>query len=204
MNGYVDHDGTGSIKVLGISGSLRKASSNTGLLRASQEVTPEGMGVTIFDIKDLPFYSRDIEAEGDPPPVTALKSAIREADAVMFATTGVQLGHVGSAEERRRLGFSRPRKRLADGQTRDDHWLRWESRDRSRADAAPRDSRGDRLGGDGKARGAGPSIWFSSSVRLGRQSGRRRDQRFATTTPGGLRGMDYAIRSAAGVRELRL
>ncbi len=96
MNGYVDHDGTGSIKVLGISGSLRKASSNTGLLRASQEVTPEGMGVTIFDIKDLPFYSRDIKAEGDPPPVTALKSAIREADAVMFATPEYNWGTSGA------------------------------------------------------------------------------------------------------------
>ncbi len=96
MNRYVDHDGTGSIKVLGISGSLRKASSNTGLLRASQEVAPEGMGVTIFDIKDLPFYSRDIEAEGDPPPVTALKSAIREADAVMVATPEYNWGTSGA------------------------------------------------------------------------------------------------------------
>ena len=73
-------------RVLGISGSLRKASFSTGLLRAGQEVAPEGMELTIFDIRDLPFYDGDLEAEGDPMPVIALKSAVREADAVLLAT----------------------------------------------------------------------------------------------------------------------
>ena len=38
-------------RVLGISGSLRKSSFNTGLLRAAQEIAPQGMEITIFDIK---------------------------------------------------------------------------------------------------------------------------------------------------------
>ena len=73
-------------RVMGISGSLRTASFNTGLLRAAQEIAPQGMEITIFDIKDLPFYNGDIEADGDPASVIALKSAIRDADAVLFAT----------------------------------------------------------------------------------------------------------------------
>ena len=73
-------------RVLAISGSLRRASFNTGLLRAAQEVAPDGMEITIFDIKGLPFYDGDLEAQGDPEPVRSLKSAIRDADAVVFAT----------------------------------------------------------------------------------------------------------------------
>ena len=83
------------LRVLAISGSLRKASFNSGLLRAAIEIAPEGMEVTIFDIRDLPFYDGDVEAEGDPAAVTALKSAIRDADAVMFATPEYNWGTSG-------------------------------------------------------------------------------------------------------------
>ena len=60
------------LRVLAISGSLRTASFNTGLLRASREVAPDGMDVDIFDIRELPFYDGDLEAQGDPEPVRAL------------------------------------------------------------------------------------------------------------------------------------
>ena len=83
-------------RVMGISGSLRTASFNTGLLRAAQEVAPQGMEVTIFDIKNLPFYNGDIEAGGDPASVIALKSAIRDADAVLFATPEYNWGTSGA------------------------------------------------------------------------------------------------------------
>ena len=58
--------------VLAISGSLRRASFNTGMLRAAQEISPEEMEVSIFDIRDLPFYDGDLEAGGDPDSVVAL------------------------------------------------------------------------------------------------------------------------------------
>ena len=74
------------LRILAFSGSLRKASFNTGLLRAAQEIAPDGIEIGIFDIKDLPFYNGDVEAQGDPAPVIALKSAVRDADAVLFAT----------------------------------------------------------------------------------------------------------------------
>ena len=81
-----DMNGDTHLRVLGISGSLRKGSFNSGLLRAAEEVAPEPMEVTIFDIKDIPFYNQDVEAQGDPATVTALKSAIRDADALVLAT----------------------------------------------------------------------------------------------------------------------
>ena len=43
-------------RVLGISGGLRKASFNSGLLRAAQTVAPTGVDISIFDIREIPFY----------------------------------------------------------------------------------------------------------------------------------------------------
>ena len=83
------------LRVLAISGSLRTASFNTGLLRTSREVAPDGMDVEIFDIRGLPFYDGDLEAQGNPEPVSALKSAIRESDGVIFATPEYNWGTSG-------------------------------------------------------------------------------------------------------------
>ena len=79
-------NGDTHLRVLGISGSLRRASFNSGLLRAAQAIAPDRLEITIFDLNDMPFYNGDVEAEGDPASVTGLKSAIRDADAVLFAT----------------------------------------------------------------------------------------------------------------------
>ena len=83
-------------RVLGISGSLRRASFNSGLLRAAQELAPEGIDITIYNLRDLPFYDGDLEAQGDPEPVSALKFAIREADGVLFATPEYNYGTSGA------------------------------------------------------------------------------------------------------------
>ena len=82
-------------RVLGISGSLRKASFNSGMLRAAQELAPDGIDIVIHDIRNLPFYDGDLEADGDPAPVSALKSAIRDADGVLFATPEYNWGTSG-------------------------------------------------------------------------------------------------------------
>ncbi|MCH9038436.1 MAG: NAD(P)H-dependent oxidoreductase [Chloroflexi bacterium] len=84
------------LRVLGISGSLRKSSFNSGLLRAAQELAPERMEITIFDIKTLPFYDGDVEAQGDPGSVAALKSAVRDSDGVLFATPEYNWGTSGA------------------------------------------------------------------------------------------------------------
>lgn len=78
--------GAGGLQILGLAGSLRRASYNRALLRAAQGLAPEGMTIVIFDLAEVPLYNGDVEAAGDPPAVAALKQAIREADGVLMAT----------------------------------------------------------------------------------------------------------------------
>ncbi|MFN3324280.1 MAG: NADPH-dependent FMN reductase [Bryobacteraceae bacterium] len=84
-----------TVRVLGFAGSLRKASYNRALLRAAQELAPEGMTIDIFDLSPIPLYNFDVEQQGDPEPVTAFKNAIRAADAVLIATPEYQHGIPG-------------------------------------------------------------------------------------------------------------
>jgi len=71
-----------AITLLGICGSLRKASLNRGLLVAVGEMLPEGASLTLWDSLDFPIFNNDVE---DPAAVTELKRAIAEADGVVFA-----------------------------------------------------------------------------------------------------------------------
>ena len=73
--------------VLAISGSLRRGSHNTGLLRALQGEAPEGVEVAIWDgLKSIPPYDADDDLVPGPEPVEAFRRLVREADAVVFAT----------------------------------------------------------------------------------------------------------------------
>jgi chromate reductase len=75
-----------AVTVLGFSGSLRRASTNSGLLRAAAEVAPDGVTVEIFDLRPLPLYDADVEQSGTPEPVLAFREAIGRADALLIAT----------------------------------------------------------------------------------------------------------------------
>ncbi len=74
------------INVLGFSGSLRKASSNSGLLRAAKDVLPENMTLEIFDLSSIPLFNLDIESNL-PEPVRLLREKITSADALLIAVT---------------------------------------------------------------------------------------------------------------------
>jgi NAD(P)H-dependent FMN reductase len=74
-------------KIIGISGSLRKGSFNTGLLRAAAEFAPDGCTVEIASIKGIPLYDGDVEeAEGVPAAVTELKDLIADSDGLLLAS----------------------------------------------------------------------------------------------------------------------
>lgn len=73
------------MKILAVSGSLRAASYNTALLRAASELAPEGVTIEIHRLHDLPFFNQDVEDLGDPEPVVAWKTALREADGLLIA-----------------------------------------------------------------------------------------------------------------------
>jgi chromate reductase len=76
------------MRVLGISGSLRRYSLNSALLRAAAERLPAGVELIEFDrLRDVPPYDEDAETGGAPPVVVEeLRNAVRNADAVLIAT----------------------------------------------------------------------------------------------------------------------
>jgi chromate reductase len=75
------------VKVLAISGSLRRDSYNTKLLRAAEELLAPGVELEIYrGLKSIPPYDEEDDVESAPPAVTALRAAIADADVVLFAT----------------------------------------------------------------------------------------------------------------------
>ena len=75
------------MKVLAISGSLRRDSHNTALLRAAAERAPAGVELELWDgLKAVPPYDEDDDVDLAQAAVTALRSAVAGADAVLFAT----------------------------------------------------------------------------------------------------------------------
>jgi chromate reductase, NAD(P)H dehydrogenase (quinone) len=76
------------VRVLGISGSLRRDSHNSRLLRAAGEIAEEqGAEFEIFDgLKAIPPYDEDDDVGEGPGAVVRLRRAIEEADAILFAT----------------------------------------------------------------------------------------------------------------------
>lgn len=73
------------VRIAGISGSLRKGSYNTMLLRAAGEVLPLGASLEIVGIGDLPLYNEDERLAGPPEAVRRFKERLREFDAILFA-----------------------------------------------------------------------------------------------------------------------
>jgi chromate reductase len=73
------------LKILGIAGSLRKASYNRGVLRAAQELAPKDVQIEPFDLLGIPLYNQD-EEQNMPARVSEFKARIRAADAILICT----------------------------------------------------------------------------------------------------------------------
>jgi chromate reductase len=74
------------IKVLALSGSLRKGSYNTMLLHTAKELAPAGMSINIYDLAPIPMYNDDVRVAGYPPVVQEFRSTIAASDAIFFAS----------------------------------------------------------------------------------------------------------------------
>jgi chromate reductase len=75
------------MRVLGISGSLRRDSYNSALLRAAAERLPAGVELVEYErLGEIPPYDSDAEELGTPVVVAELREAVRSADAVLVAT----------------------------------------------------------------------------------------------------------------------
>ncbi|KAJ1432537.1 NADPH-dependent FMN reductase-like [Sesbania bispinosa] len=80
------------INVAALSGSLRKGSYHTGLIRSAIELSRggaiQGINIEYIDISPLPFLNTDLEEQGNkyPPEVEAFRHKILQADSILFAS----------------------------------------------------------------------------------------------------------------------
>jgi chromate reductase, NAD(P)H dehydrogenase (quinone) len=75
------------MKILALSGSLRRGSYNTALLRAARSLAPKGVELEITTLQGVPLYDGDVEASsGVPDVVQRLKQAVRQASGLLIAT----------------------------------------------------------------------------------------------------------------------
>jgi chromate reductase, NAD(P)H dehydrogenase (quinone) len=73
--------------LIGLSGSLRKGSFNTAVLKAAAGLMPEGGRLEVRTIAGIPLYDGDLEAaKGIPAAVAELKEAVAAADGLLLAT----------------------------------------------------------------------------------------------------------------------
>jgi chromate reductase len=75
------------MRILAISGSLRRGSHNTSLLRAAEELLPASDELVFWDgLRDVPPYDEDDDVQPAPAAVAELRAAVADADAVLIAT----------------------------------------------------------------------------------------------------------------------
>jgi NAD(P)H-dependent FMN reductase len=73
-------------RIIAISGSLRRASYNTSLLKLAIELAPAGCELELASIREIPLYDGDVDAQGQPAAVVALKEKIAAADGLLLVT----------------------------------------------------------------------------------------------------------------------
>jgi chromate reductase, NAD(P)H dehydrogenase (quinone) len=74
------------VRILGISGSPRKASFSTAILRALARRTSASMSIDVITLEEIPFYNEDLDCPPGPPAVENMKKLIAESDGVLIAT----------------------------------------------------------------------------------------------------------------------
>lgn len=76
------------MRILAISGSLRRASYSSELLRSAQELAPPGAEIELYGgLEQIPAYNEDVDTDGAvPAPVRELRERIGAADALLIAT----------------------------------------------------------------------------------------------------------------------
>ncbi|MFZ0699100.1 MAG: NADPH-dependent FMN reductase [Thermoplasmata archaeon] len=103
-----------TVKILGISGSLRKASTNTGLLRAAARELPGDTEFEILTLHGIPPFNQDDEL-APVEPVRTLKAKVRAADAILFAVAEYNYGVSGVLKNAIDYGSRPPTDNVWDG-----------------------------------------------------------------------------------------
>jgi chromate reductase len=73
--------------IIGIAGSLRRDSFNRRLLRVAATLAPPGMSIDLYeDLRSIPLFNEDLEAEGAPGSVAQLRDTVAHAGGLLIAT----------------------------------------------------------------------------------------------------------------------
>lgn len=83
------------IQLVGISGSLRQASSNTAILRTLQAALPQEVDLAIVSLDDVPLYNQDLDGPGLPEGVRKFKDAIATCDGLVICSPEYNFGMPG-------------------------------------------------------------------------------------------------------------
>jgi chromate reductase len=75
-----------TIRIVGISGSLRRVSFSTALLKVLAERAAPAIDIEVVTLEDIPFYNEDLDIDPAIPAVTALKRKVAECDGVLIST----------------------------------------------------------------------------------------------------------------------
>jgi chromate reductase len=105
---------TTSPRLLGISGSLRRNSNNTAVLRALGHLLGDSAQLIVHPLNDVPLYDGDLDGDVQPPSIRALKQAIAEADGIVVCSPEYNYGMPGvlknAIDWASRPGFKSPLK----------------------------------------------------------------------------------------------
>ena len=102
------------IRLLGISGSIRRDSHCTAVLRSLQPLLPASATIELFALNDVPLYNADLDGDAPPAAVARLKAAIAEADGLVLCSPEYNYGMPGvlknAIDWASRPGFASPLK----------------------------------------------------------------------------------------------
>ncbi|CAN7672154.1 NADPH-dependent FMN reductase [Variovorax paradoxus] len=102
------------IRLLGISGSIRRDSHCTAVLRSLQPLLPAPATIELFALNDVPLYNADLDGDAPPAAVARLKAAIAEADGLVLCSPEYNYGMPGvlknAIDWASRPGFASPLK----------------------------------------------------------------------------------------------
>lgn len=82
-------------RLVGISGSLRKNSLNSALLRSAVPLVPDGTTLLLASIGAVPLYNADLDVDGGPAAVQDLRQQVGDADGLLIATPEYNYGIPG-------------------------------------------------------------------------------------------------------------
>ena len=101
-------------RLVAISGSIRRASNCTAVLRSLQPLLPPEVEVQLVPLDDIPPYNADLDGDTPPEPVARLKRAIAEADGLVLCSPEYNYGMPGvlknAIDWASRPGFASPLK----------------------------------------------------------------------------------------------